>query len=291
MCFRPVRKKILFGSSGNRSIPERVIPSAPDDGCGFGFAERRTPLLEQLKCLIDYQVLEDKKTLLLRGYEETPKRIAELEQGLAKCEEEYLARQAEFEHAGERRRSLEQVVAELQARIERSRNRMKEVKTNKEYQAIQKEVDEAKKEIAGREEEMLAALESAETLSAEVERLKAEVEERRRKLEENKRVLKTENAALQQKLDRLEALAEKVRERTERDLLRRYEFILRKQAGIGVAAVVTGVCQVCHMNIPPQKFIELQRDEHIMQCPHCHRFLYWPGHEGYCVVNEDLSDI
>jgi hypothetical protein len=28
-----------------------------------------------------------------------------------------------------------------------------------------------------------------------------------------------------------------------------------------------------------------------MQCPHCHRFLYWPGHEGYCVSEEDIDSI
>jgi predicted nucleic acid-binding Zn-ribbon protein len=58
-----------------------------------------------------------------------------------------------------------------------------------------------------------------------------------------------------------------------------------------VAAVENGVCQVCHMIIPPQKFIELQRDQDIMQCPHCHRFIYWPGHEGYCLPEGEADDI
>ena len=36
-------------------------------------------MLDQLKCLIEYQKIEDKKNQLIRSYEEAPRRIAELE--------------------------------------------------------------------------------------------------------------------------------------------------------------------------------------------------------------------
>jgi len=165
------------------------------------------------------------------------------------------------------------------------------VKTNKEYQAVLKEIDETKKEISRCEDSVLELMDRIERLGGEAAELEKDLAERRRKLDEDKAVLQREGDELKGRLDRLETIRQLVRERVTPELLKKTDFLFLKQSGIAVSAVENGVCKVCHMNIPPQKFIELQRDEDIMQCPHCHRFLYWPGHEGYCVTEEDIDSI
>lgn len=253
--------------------------------------ERRFHLLEQLKFLIEYQILENKKALLIRNGEETPKRIAELEKEFGQYEAEYLAKKADHEHAKEMHRSLEQAISDLEAKIARSKRRMSEVKTNKEYQAINKEIEEYKKEISARESEILEVMQNIESLSNEVLELEKALEKRKEKLQEDLKVLQAEMDHLKERLDRLEASQKEVEAKLQPDLLRRSHFLFKKQAGIAVAPVENGVCQVCHLNIPPQKFIELQRDETIMSCPHCHRFVYWPGHECYCLSEDDYGDV
>jgi predicted nucleic acid-binding Zn-ribbon protein len=248
-------------------------------------------LLDQLRCLIEYQKIEDKKNQLVRGCEGTPKRIAELEKEFELFEGGYLSKKAEHENAKKMHKAVEQNVAELEARLARQKSRQAEVKTNKEYQAIIKEMDETKKEIAQNEDSALEFMEKIETLGGELKELEKEVAERRKKFEEDKAVLEDANGKLKVRLDRLEEIRNEVRGRLDADLLKRTDFLLQKQAGIAVSSVENGVCQVCHMNIPPQKFIELQRDESLMQCPHCHRFIYWPGHEGYCGLREDVDQI
>jgi predicted nucleic acid-binding Zn-ribbon protein len=165
------------------------------------------------------------------------------------------------------------------------------VKTNKEYQAMLKEIDDTKKEISRNEDSALELMDKIEHLGGEVAELEKDLAEKRRKLEEDRKVVQREGDELKGRLDRLEAIRQLVRERVTPELLKKTDFLFHKQAGIAVSAVENGVCGVCHMNIPPQKFIELQRDEEILQCPHCHRFLYWPGHEGYCVTEEDIDAI
>jgi uncharacterized protein len=252
---------------------------------------RRFKLLEQLRCLIEYQVLEDKKAQLIRGYEDTPKRLAEIEKEFQEIEGTYLSKKAEHDNAKKLHRSLEQNIADLGARIARSKKRMGEVKTNKEYHAILKEIEEIKKEISAREDESLEIMETVESLGREMAELEKEINGRKSKLEEDRKLLQKESAQLKERLDRLESIQEKVRGKLKPDLLKRSEFLIKKQAGVAVAAVQNGVCQVCHMNIPPQKFIELQRDDAIHQCPHCHRFLFWAGHESYCVPEEDIGEL
>jgi uncharacterized protein len=248
-------------------------------------------LLEQIKCLVQYQILEDKKTKLVRSSEETPRRIAEIEKEFENFESIYLGKKAEHDHAKNAHHSLEREIGEIEGKIKRSRVRMSEVKNNKEYQAILKEIEDQQKEIGEKEDSDLTLMETIDHLGRELKALKKEVEQRRQKMEEDKGELQREADRLRERLDRLEGLQEKVRAKLEPDIWKRSELLLQKQAGIAVAPVEAGVCQVCHLNIPPQKFIELQRDESIMQCPHCHRFIYWPGHEAYCVFEEDWEEL
>jgi len=248
-------------------------------------------LLDQLKCLIEYQKIEDKKNLLIRSSDEAPRRIAELEKEFEHFEVQHLSKKEELDNAKKMHRAVEQQIEDLRARSGRQKTRQGEVKTNKEFQAILKEIDETKKEISRAEDSALELMDSIERLGAEVSELEKVVAEKRRKLEEDKSVLQKESEGLKSRLDRLEGIRQIVRERVTPELLKRTDFLFERQAGIAVSAVENGVCQVCHMNIPPQKFIELQRDEAIQQCPHCRRFLYWPGHEGYCINEEEIDSI
>jgi predicted nucleic acid-binding Zn-ribbon protein len=165
------------------------------------------------------------------------------------------------------------------------------VKNNKEYQAILKEIEEVQKEIAEKEDLVLDLMETIEHLSGELKALSNEVEKRKGKMEEDRQLLQREVDQLRDRLDVIEQWQEKVRSNMDPEIWKRSEVLLQKQGGIAVAPVECGICQVCHLNIPPQRFIELQRDESIMQCPHCHRFIFWPGHEAYSVFEENWDDL
>lgn len=248
-------------------------------------------MLDQLKCLIEYQKIEDKRNQLMRSNEEGLRRTAELEKEFDYFEEQFLSKKEECDSTKEAHRTIERELEELRARLGRQKTRLGDVKTNKEYQASLKEIEETKKEVSKNEDSALELLDKIELLGKELAELEKDLAEKRSVLEEQKSVLQQESGALQTRLDRLENIRQQVRERVNPDLLKKTDFLFTKQAGIAVSSVENGVCNVCHMNIPPQKFIELQRDEDLMQCPHCHRFLYWPGHEGYCINVEDIDSI
>lgn len=248
-------------------------------------------MFEQLKYLVELQVLENKRQRLLRGYAATPQRIADLVKEYERFEGGYHARKAELEHARKMHRSLEQGIADFEAKIARSKTRMNEVKTNKEYHAILKEIEDIKKEIASKEDEALEYMEKIETLGNQLKIEEKDLSGHRVRIDAEKQRLQAESEGVKERLERLEAIAARVRERVEPALLKRSDYLVKRQAGIAVAACDGGVCQVCHLNIPPQKYIELMKDESIMQCPHCHRFLYWPGNEAYTTFDDDLDAI
>lgn len=241
---------------------------------------------EQLKHLVELQILENKKAALLRSRQEAPQRLAALDTEFARFESEYLLKKADLEHTQKMHRSVERDVAEMEAKIARSKQRMHDVKTNREYQAMLKEIEDLKAEIAGREDQALEWMEKIEALSGEVREMERDVERRRAELEQQKVAVEAETDAVNAKIAELEAQQEEIRRLIDPPLLKRWEFLVSRQRGIAVAAVQNGTCQICHLNLPPQRFIELQRDETILNCPHCHRFIYWPDHPDYAVLRE-----
>ena len=72
---------------------------------------------------------------------------------------------------------------------------------------------------------------------------------------------------------------ESLRQGLPAQLLKRYEFILRRYNGSAICEVREGVCLGCHLNILPQQFIDLMKGEEIIQCPNCQRILYWLGED------------
>jgi hypothetical protein len=58
-------------------------------------------------------------------------------------------------------------------------------------------------------------------------------------------------------------------------LRRKYEQIFERRGGTAVVEVRNGICQGCHINLPPQLFNELQRTRDVRMCPNCHRILFW----------------
>ena len=57
-------------------------------------------------------------------------------------------------------------------------------------------------------------------------------------------------------------------------LLKRYELLRSRRNGQALAGVTDGVCKGCFMNIPPQLFIELQKEEEMLSCPSCNRIMF-----------------
>jgi predicted nucleic acid-binding Zn-ribbon protein len=48
-----------------------------------------------------------------------------------------------------------------------------------------------------------------------------------------------------------------------------------KRNGIAIVLVKNEGCQGCYVNIPPQMYNEVQKNNEIILCPNCHRILYW----------------
>jgi predicted nucleic acid-binding Zn-ribbon protein len=237
-------------------------------------------LRAQLERLVALQIVDLKIQEMERVKEEIPQRIASLEEEFRKEEESVQAERTELEKLQKERPQKEKDLEEEIDRVKKAEARVFEIKTNKEYQAVLKEIDNAKKLNRQREEEILGILERLEDMQNHLGKGEKSLEARRREYQRQVAELKQKAASFD------EEMAGEVRQREEQekaipqDLLSKYHMLLEKRQGVAVARVINGVCQACNMNLRPQLYIELQKQDTLIACPNCNRILFWENGSG-----------
>ena len=194
-------------------------------------------------------------------------RVAEAESGIA-------LKKAELASVEEEKLGLEEGLALEVENISRSEGRIKEIKTQKEYQAVSKEITAARKQKAEVEEQILQKIARIEELKAEVGGL----EENLASLQEN---VAEQKGEIQAKIDSLDkgivsdtAAREEIVKGFSSSVIRRYTMLREQRRGLAVADARDGSCLGCNMNLPPQLYNSLFRCDDLITCPHCQRILF-----------------
>jgi len=175
----------------------------------------------------------------------------------------------------ERRLQLETEIQESQALIKDRQNKMMKVQTNREYQSLLKEIEDAKNANRQREEELLKLLEQDESLQKKNEEQSALLAGEEARLAEDTTRREVEDVKLATKRQKITKDREGKAKKVTADLIRKYEQIRAKRDGLAMVGVNRGVCYGCYMNVPPQLYNELLREDKLHMCPTCNRLLFY----------------
>lgn len=97
-------------------------------------------------------------------------------------------------------------------------------------------------------------------------------------------LLEANKAALEEELRMAQEERLALVRRINASLLQEYERIFSHRGGVAIVELANGTCQGCHMHLPPQMCMELQRNPRLTFCPHCHRILFVPVETSFPVV-------
>lgn len=204
-----------------------------------------------------------------------PLKISEVEIPL-KGEEAVLSKlKQENEILGKKKREKESQLDDLNEKIRKLKARTTEIKTNKEYQAHLKEIESAEKELHDLEDEILVIMEEIDTFSKDIKLAEERIKAEKSKVEAIKEKIESGILESQKELESLKEKREKIVESMSGEVYNLYMSLMESGGGVAVAEVKEEVCQGCNMNIPPQLYVEIKRNEDIIQCPQCHRILYY----------------
>jgi predicted nucleic acid-binding Zn-ribbon protein len=235
---------------------------------------------EQIDTLVKVQQIEIEAAILKAYLKDVPARIHSLEQQL----EEYIHSvendEAAIEELNKQYRALESDVQLNLGKIQKSQEKLRSVKTNKEYQSSLKEIDDIEAVNSRLEDEMLAILEKIDTAETALKNRKQHYNEIVDESNEERASIKREAEQREAKLGQLESSRVAVVAEVDAGLIDIFNRVKAKQANeVAIVAVKDAVCQGCNMNIPPQVYNELQRCDSLRYCPSCFRIIYWQNQD------------
>ena len=196
-----------------------------------------------------------------------------IEQGLVAAREEAAELDSRIAQVEQEKTEQEGLLATEQENIRRSESHMKEIKTNKEFQAIGREIAAARKQAAELEEQILQKVGQIEQLRGESAGRSASLAELEQNTAQRSGEKLAEISAIQQDIDADLARREEITKHLPASLLKRYTLLREQRRGQALAIARDGYCLGCNMNLPPQLYNSLFRGDEMISCPHCQRVL------------------
>lgn len=229
--------------------------------------------------LIHLQDCDNRIREITNKKNEGPLRIKKLEEELNAIETKFREDYNRLEHLKQNIRKFDQEIQDLEDKIEKSNIKLSHIKSNKEYKAALKEIEDLKNAKFLTEDKAIQVMEEIEELEKICQANSEKEAELRRRFEKDKDEVERELKALDEELKTLETKRDTFSQAIDQDLLREYLYLKERKEGQAISPVVGGVCQICHMGIPPQIFNELIRGNSLLTCTNCSRIIYWAEDE------------
>jgi hypothetical protein len=231
---------------------------------------------KQIDTLVKVQQIEIEAGELKAYLKKVPARISSLEQQLEEFIRGVEDDEAAIEDLNKQYRVLEGDVQLNLSKIQKSQEKLRSVKTNKEYQSSLKEIDDVKNVNSKLEDEMLELLEKIETAEKAIKERKQHYKEIVDESKREKQSIERDAEQREENLVELESKHVAIAAELNTGLLKIFSQVKAKQGDlVAIVAVQDAVCQGCNMNIPPQVYNELQRCDSLRYCPSCFRIIYW----------------
>jgi hypothetical protein len=233
-----------------------------------------TPVKEQLITLVALQNAENQIAVIEKFLVGVEGQIQELGSQIDRIQNEVNQSQEVFDSLRRQYRGDEAEVRSLESKQLKSEEKLRSVKTNKEYQSMLKEIEDLKVKASEIEDRMLQELEQIEQVEAQMVEKKKDLAVFEKEIEQQQ--IQVRQAA-QQQIEQLEGFKikrDEVYARLSPQLQKIFQRLKQQCRGIAIAAVDSAVCQMCHLNIPPQLYNELLRLKSLRNCPNCQRIIY-----------------
>jgi predicted nucleic acid-binding Zn-ribbon protein len=227
-----------------------------------------------LALLVKLQIIESEQESARRAIDALPARHEAIEAAVAQQAASVEAVRQKLSDNQSARRGLERELTIVQGRLTKFKDQLMEVKTNREYQAMQVEIGTAQNEVKRIEDLLLERMIESDDLAAQLKSVEADLVGRRAEAQKQLAELDEEAARLAHSLDGAAAQRADVVAAMSPELLSTFEFI-RTHRGTAVVEARDGHCTVCHVRLRPQVFNEVRLNASILKCDSCGRILYF----------------
>jgi len=208
-----------------------------------------------------------------------PEKLQKIDEEFQRFKESISQSAMRYEKLKTQREENELKVKKISEAMARSKEKLLDVKTNKEYQAMLKEIETAETSLGELESQIIILMEEMDELSAQVKQDQETLKQAEKNYLDDEKIIEEKLSSVDAESDEWNRKRLALQKNIPEDLLALYEKIRKRNQGVGVIPVWKAVCSGCHMNIPPQLYNELQRSSDLLSCPSCHRIMYFQAQD------------
>lgn len=225
--------------------------------------------------MIHLQQVDSKILSINRIIEEFPAKIETAELPLKEFQKSLNDLKQRLDALNKRKHDRERELDDTDEKIKRLKARTSDIKTNKEYQALLKEIASVEKERSSVEDEILIVMEEMDTASKQTKLQEQQLAADTDKIGELKKKIENERTEVEKELLIAKDMRAKLTKTIDGEVYGLYVSLIEACNGLVVTEAKDEICQGCNMNIPPQLFVEIKKNEEIINCPQCRRILYY----------------
>ena len=260
------------------SVFNAIIGIAPTYSLAIGVSPiDSSHMSDQIQTLRQLQEVDAQLYQLRREQQHKPLALERTKQLVAEQQAKAQASEAHMKALQLQQKEQELELSTKEANVKKLQMQLFQVKTNKEYTAIQHEIEQTKADVSLIEEEILKVMDAIETASQDRQAQSAQAATGQARLQDEEVRLNQELRAIEEQIGRLQGQRNDLLPLINAPMLAVYERVLTSRDGLAMVPLVQESCGGCHMVQPPQVVSEVHLNAKLVTCESCNRILYLDG--------------
>lgn len=241
---------------------------------GSIFASQKLDIKQQIKTLIKLQTLDSQIYKLNSEKKNIPEGLNLLKQEYKNKEEE--GKQAEQETTNKQLeiKKMEGDLKTEEEAIKKHQMQLYQVKTNKEYTALEVEIKNLRADVSILEDKVIGCLDEVEQMNKISLQQKENLDKEKQRLKQEEDFASKRCQEIDEQIEDLNKKKELFVPAIEPLFLSQYEKILAKKKGEAMSAVKDGACGECRFVLTSQVIEEIKMGKELIFCSSCSRILY-----------------
>jgi hypothetical protein len=228
---------------------------------------------EQLVLLAELANVDAKGKSISEKLDSVPAAAKKADDAVAALKKQIDDTEAKVQEADKLRRATENELFEERNKIKKWENRAQELRGEREHAALLSEIGTARRVIHRLEDTQLEQMEALEATQKAIVELKKKLDAATTAAAAEWDKVGGDVKALKGDREALQAARTALLAKLPPPLVKRYDQIAAKRAGVGVSFIKGEVCSACKRMLPPQMCIQIRKGAIVEQCPSCNRLL------------------
>jgi predicted nucleic acid-binding Zn-ribbon protein len=224
--------------------------------------------------LRELQEILSEKIDLEKEIESVPKMFTAQNELIMRLKKSFIEKNQDYETAKMAESEFREMLIQAEAAREEAEKKMDSISTQREYEALDREIHEAAEREAQYRKDLQQEERRITSLDDQMKQSEAFIEQQEAELNERRAQTEVEITEKKKRVETLQRQEETLTEDMDKELLFKFDRIIRNKKGKGIVSVRGGVCTGCHMILPAQFANDVHEGKEIVFCPYCSRILY-----------------